>query len=270
MKTVLITGASSGIGKAAARLFQARGWNVAATMRSPEKETELAKLDRVFCAALDVTRPESIREAVKSAVTKFGGLDVAVNNAGYGAVGPFEAAAREQILRQFDTNVFGLMEVTRAVLPHFREQRSGVLINISSWGGRLTFPLYSLYHATKWAVEGFSESLQFELEPFHIRVKLVEPGPVRTDFYSRSADFLADPQLTAYNEVVGRVMSEVHTAGAQGSPPEAVASVVFRAATDGKWKLRYPVGLFESAMLLLRRGVPDRWFHALIRQVLMR
>ena len=173
-KTVLITGSSSGIGRAAAKLFQKKGWNVAATMRSPQKEKELTNLENVICPQLDVMKVETIRQAVEETKQKFGEINAVVNNAGYGLVGPFEAATQEQIQRQFSTNVFGLMNVTGEVIPYFRERKQGIIANIASIGGRVTFPLYSLYHGTKWAVEGFSESLQHELKPFNIKIKIIE------------------------------------------------------------------------------------------------
>src|SRR5215216_677679 len=182
-KTILITGASTGIGKATALLFQQRGWKVAATMRSPEKADDLKGLNNLACIRLDVTDISSIRQAITDVISQFGSIDAVVNNAGYGMVGPFEASTVEQVERQFATNVFGLMNVTRELLPHFRARGAGTFINISSMGGRITFPLYSVYHATKWAVEGFSESLQFELRQLNIKVKIVEPGPIKTDFY---------------------------------------------------------------------------------------
>jgi len=170
-KTVLITGASSGIGKAAAKLFREKGWNVSATMRNPANEKELTKIENMLCIELDVTKPDTIIKAVSETIKKFGGIDVVVNNAGYAILGPFEAASSEQVRQQFETNVIGLMEVTKAVLPHFREKRSGIIINISSVGGKMAFPLYSLYNSTKWCVECFSEGLQFELEQFNVRVE---------------------------------------------------------------------------------------------------
>ena len=171
-KTALITGTSTGIGRATALYFQQRGWNVVATMRTPAKETELGQLPGVALIALDVTKPDSIRQGLQAAIAKFGKLDAVVNNAGYALNGPFEAYTQEQIRRQFETNVFGLMEVCRQVLPHFRQNKAGVLVNVASMGGRLTFPLYSSYHSTKWAVEGFSESLHYELRPLGIAVKI--------------------------------------------------------------------------------------------------
>lgn len=169
MKTVLITGTSSGIGREAVKYFQARGWNVAATMRKPENEKEFVKLKNVHCLRLDVEDEKSISRAIKETVKKFGAIDVLVNNAGYSVWGPFEAVSTEKIQHQFDVNVFGVMNVTRGILPYFREQKKGTIINVASMAGHASFPFYSLYHATKWAIEGFSESLAFELRPLNIR-----------------------------------------------------------------------------------------------------
>jgi NAD(P)-dependent dehydrogenase (short-subunit alcohol dehydrogenase family) len=154
--TILITGASTGIGRATAQLFAGRGWNVAATMRSPDSAGDWARRDNILCLPLDVTQPASIRKAIADALARFGSIDAVVNNAGYGIVGPFEAAAPEKIDRQVQTNLLGVMNVVREILPHFRERRAGIIVNVSSVGGRLTFPLYSLYHATNWGLEGFS------------------------------------------------------------------------------------------------------------------
>ena len=192
-KTILITGSSSGIGRATAIKFQQEGWNVIATMRSPEKESELNNLENVFVTRLDVQNIDSIESALKAGIEKFGKIDVVLNNAGYGLMGTFESASRESIRRQFDVNVFGLFDVTRAILPHFRSNKSGVIINISSIGGRMTFPMMPLYHSTKFAVEGFSESLHYELEPLGIQVKVVQPGGVATEFAGRSLEFQARP-----------------------------------------------------------------------------
>lgn len=239
-------------------------------MRSPEKAGALASLENVCCLRLDVTDPESISQAIAQALQRFGAIDVLVNNAGYGLIGAFEACSVEQIERQFATNVFGLMGVTRALLPHFRERRSGIIMNVSSIGGHMAFPLYSLYHSTKWAVEGFSDSLQYELEPFNIRVKLIEPGPIKTDFYDRSADLASKPELTAYDPFVAKVMTAMKKAGDTGSPPEVTAQVIYRAATDGSRRLRYPAGGNAGALLLFRKLMPDRWFGGIIRSAMLR
>ncbi|GAA4351194.1 oxidoreductase [Hymenobacter saemangeumensis] len=266
MKTILITGASSGIGKAAARLFAQRGWQVAATMRTPAKETELGKLPNVRLYALDVTDPASIEAAVQGVLRDFGGLDALVNNAGYGVDGVFEAMTDETIARQFDTNVLGLMRCTRAVIPHFRQQGRGCIIQIASVGGRVTFPLYSIYHATKWAVEGFSESLQYELEPLGIQVKIVEPGAIKTDFYDRSREFvMRDDLRPAYGEFVSKVEKVSMDAGAKAVGPEVVAETIFRAATDGKAKLRYPIAYPANVLLPLRRITSDGVFRKVVK-----
>ena len=263
-KTVLVTGSSSGIGKAAAEQFRKRGWNVLATMRSPESASDWAGQSGVKLARLDVLDRASIKDAIGVAVDSFGGIDAIVNNAGYGLVGPFEASTDDQIHRQFDTNVFGLMNVCREIIPHFRAKKDGIIINVASMGGRITFPLYSLYHGTKWAVEGFSESLQYELRPFNIKVKIIEPGPIKTDFYDRSMDVMSDPELKVYDDYVSRAMPNMQKAGETAPGPDSVASVIYRAATDGAWKMRYSA---NSALILsLRRLLPDTLFQAFVRK----
>lgn len=262
-KTLLLTGSSSGIGRATALHFVARGWNVLATMRAPERAGDWAQRPGLELLRLDVTDPASITSAVTEAIARHGAIDALVNNAGYGLVGPFEATTGEQVARQFATNVFGLMDVTRAVVPHLRERRGGVIVNVASMGGRITFPLYSVYHGSKWAVEGFSEALQFELEPFGVRVKIVEPGPIRTDFYERSMDLVRKPGLTAYDGFVARAMPSMQRAGETAPGPEAVAKVIWRAATDGSRRLRYPAN--SKGILMLRRLLPERLFMAVVK-----
>ncbi len=265
-KTILITGASTGIGQATAEWFFERGWNVAATMRSPESHPAADRSDsRWLTCRLDVTDPKSIASALQEALSRYGRIDVWVNNAGYGLSGTLESATEQQIQRQFDTNVFGLIRCTQAILPHFRNQKSGTLINVSSMGGRLTFPLYSLYHATKWAVEGLSESLQFEVRPLNIRVKIIEPGPIRTDFYDRSADFCHNRDFTEYNELVDQAVRTYQKAGEHGQPPEVVARVIWKAARDRSWKLRYPAGRDARILLTLRSLLPNRLYQAVVR-----
>jgi NAD(P)-dependent dehydrogenase (short-subunit alcohol dehydrogenase family) len=265
-KTVFITGASTGIGLATAKLFQQRGWNVVATMRSPDKDTELANLPNVLCLALDVTQVETIHAAIDRAIAQFGTIDVMVNNAGYALIGAFESCEMGDIRGQFETNVFGLMEVTRAILPHFRIRQQGIVINVASVGGRVAFPLYSPYHATKWAIDGFSESLQYELRQFNIKVKIIEPGAIKTDFYTRSITVAKQAGLTAYDDYVQRTLPQMDRAGKEGSPPEITAQAIYTAATDGSWQLRYPAGGNAGLLLALRKLLPDAWFTALIRR----
>ena len=268
-KTVLITGASTGIGKATARCFLQQGWNVAATMRTPSKETELQRSEKCILPALDVTEAMTIKNAVNETLQTFGQIDVLVNNAGYGLSGTFESMGMAQIRRQFETNVFGLMAVTKAVLPYFREQGYGHLVNVASMGGRVTFPLYSVYHGTKWSVDGFSESLQFELRPLNIKVRIVEPGAIKTDFYDRSADFQHDRELTEYNEMVDQAMAKMNAVGDKGASPELVAKTIYKAANDDGWKLRYPVGSDAKSLLTLRRFISDGLYQAMIRKAVM-
>lgn len=201
-KTVLITGTSSGLGRATANLFIRKGWNVVATMRSPQEGYGVKTSDNMILAKLDVQDVNSIHAAVDACVARFGRIDALINNAGYGAYGPLETTSLETIRRQFDVNVMGVLSTTKAVLPHFRANQSGTIVNISSIGGRVAFPLGTLYHGTKFAVEGLSEALQYELEPIGIRVKVVEPGVIRTDFGGRSLELSNDPGLNEYQPTV--------------------------------------------------------------------
>jgi NAD(P)-dependent dehydrogenase (short-subunit alcohol dehydrogenase family) len=266
-KTILITGSSSGIGKETALYFSERGWNVAATMRKPENNPELAAIPGIKLFTLDVTDSASINQAVDQIIQNFGKIDVILNNAGYGAVGPFESASDKMIKRQFDTNVFGVMNVIRAVLPHFRSQKNGMIINVTSMGGRITFPFYSLYHGTKWAVEGFSESLHYELREFNIRVKIIEPGAIKTDFYERSLDITKKEGLTAYDNYFNRAFPNMQKVGETAAGPEIVARKIYKAATDGRKKMRYPVGSNAPLLLFLRAVLPYRVFFFLVRKV---
>ena len=265
-KTVLITGASTGIGKETALLFHNKGWNVVATMRHPEqRQTELHSIKEIRLLHLDVLDGDSIRQAIGTAVKEFGGIDVLVNNAGFAVVGPFEAATKAQIDRQFNTNVSGLMDVTKEIIPLFRKQKNGVIINIASIGGRITFPLYSLYHSTKWAVEGFSESLHHELRPFNIRVKIIEPGLIKTEFYEGSMDFTKNESTPVYEDFTKRVYKNVNQAADSGSHPRVVAKAIFSAATDNNFRLRYTVGQNARPLLSLRRILPDAAYMTLVR-----
>jgi NAD(P)-dependent dehydrogenase (short-subunit alcohol dehydrogenase family) len=264
-QTVLITGASSGIGRATAEHFHAQGWNVIATMRVPVAEGVWGERGRMLVTRLDVQDEASIYAAVQAGLAKFGAVDVLVNNAGYGAYGPLEATSMDKIRRQFDVNVIGLLATTKAVLPHFRQQRRGVIVNISSIGGRLAFPLGTLYHGSKFAVEGLSEALQYELAPLGIRVKVVEPGFVRTDFAGRSFDLSTDPALTEYHPVVQALYTAMGTMTEQASPPDVVAQAIYDASVDGTERLRYAAGADADQLLGARRAEDDAEFFAGIR-----
>lgn len=269
-QTVFITGASSGIGKGTAKYFQENGWNVIATMRTPEKEKELIKLDNVLVTRLDVTNLESIYGAVNDGIEKFGRIDVLVNNAGYGAFGPLEAFSREGIQRQINTNFIGVIDVTRAILPHFRANKNGVIINVSSVGGKVTFPLNSLYHATKFAIEGLTESLVFELQDLGIRAKIIEPGGVATDFLGRSFDFNNDENLVEYQPMMQKIMKAFEHMGDSRdnmATPADAAAVIYEAAIDNTNKIRYLVGNDAQAFLSAKFDATDEEYIANTRKM---
>ncbi len=265
-KTVFITGASTGIGRATAELFLERGWNVVATMRSKEKGAELAAHPNCLIVELDVGRADTVTAGVAAAIERFQKIDVLVNNAGYALTGPFETMDDAAVQQQLDTNVTGLMRMTKAVLPQMRANGGGTIINIASMGGRVTFPLYSVYHGTKFAVEGFTESLQFELAPQNIRVKLIEPGAIKTDFYSRSMEHSGADGIAAYEAVLTKAIPVLNTAGQNGTDPAVVAQTIFSAATDRSQRLRYMVGKNAAPLLILRRFLPDSVYAFLIRK----
>ncbi|MEV8468875.1 SDR family oxidoreductase [Fluviibacterium sp. DFM31] len=270
MKTILITGASSGIGKATAQRFQSEGWNVVATMRDPSAGVDLGALDNVLVTRLDVTDAGSIAAALADGLSRFGRIDALLNNAGYGAYGPLEAFSTERIRRQFDTNVIGLLEVTKAVLPHMRSNRSGTIVNISSIGGQITFPLGTLYHGTKFAVEGLSEALHYELEPLGIRVRIVEPGMVKTDFGGRSFDFAMDETLSDYAptaEAMGRLFGKL---AANPSAPEVIAEVIWQAVNETGDRLRFRAGEDAHALLEDRKTRDDAKFIGAIKDLMGR
>ena len=271
-KTVLITGASRGIGLETALYFYERGWNVVATMRRPqERKTLLHEKGLPDLVNLDVTDNSSIQNAVQYALDKYGRLDVLVNNAGYALYGPFESLPAEKVERQFDTNLFGLMAVTRAVLPVFRRQGGGTIVNVASMAGRVSFPLYSAYNSSKFAVEGFTESVQYELRPLNIHVKLVEPGVIRTDFYSSSMDQGDESDLSeAYRDIIRRAGKNVGDQVVRGGiEPRAVAKTIYRAALDTSRRLRFMVGMDGRIVVFLRWLLPQRLFSWVFEHIVL-
>jgi NAD(P)-dependent dehydrogenase (short-subunit alcohol dehydrogenase family) len=239
-QTIFITGASAGLGKATAKLFQSKGWKVIATMRNPEKETELNQLENVTILQLDVTKPNQITEAVNKALA-LGNVDVVMNNAAVGIIGPFEGVSEAQLMQQIDTNLLGAIRITQAFIPGFRERKSGTFINITSMAGLVTFPLDTLYHTVKFGLQAFSEGLSYELSRFGIKVKTVAPGYIRTSFGSSAVVVSAEP----YNDMMNKFMSVV--AGmmnpeTSGQTPEEVAQTIYDAATDNNDQLLYVSG----------------------------
>ncbi|PUA39228.1 short-chain dehydrogenase/reductase [Paenibacillus elgii] len=260
MKTMLITGASSGIGRATVKHFSERGWGVVATMRSPEKETELNRLDNVLVTQLDVEQKETIQDAIVKGIERFGKIDVLLNNAGYAAFGVFEAATEAQVKRQFDVNLFGVMNTIKAIMPHFRTNKEGMIINISSIGGRVSFPLLTLYNASKWAIEGFSESLYYELATQNIKVKVIEPGNIATDFTGRSLELITDDSIDMYRTFHQTVLQKQLESFEPASTPEMVAEVIYEAATDQIDRFRYLAGEDARFIMNMRKESSDEEF----------
>lgn len=262
-KTILITGASSGIGKVTAKLFAERGWNVVATMRKPENEVELRAFDNIFVTHLDVTDAASIRSAADAAIGRFGHIDALLNNAGYAIWGPLEAVSTDAIRKQYETNVIGFIETIKVLLGHFRANRAGLILNVSSIGGILTFPLGTLYHSTKFAIEGLSEALSYEMREIGVTVKIIEPGDTLTDF---KVDFVTDDAMPEYQPVIEKFTQGYKPIKAAGSEPIVIAEVIFKAATDGTDQLRYPAGDDSVAKVAKRKAEDEATFLADIRR----
>jgi NAD(P)-dependent dehydrogenase (short-subunit alcohol dehydrogenase family) len=243
MKTVLITGCSSGYGLETARYFHSQGWNVVATMRTP-REDVLPRSERLLVLALDVTRPESIEAALKAS----GRIDVLVNNAGIGLFGAFEATPMATTREVFETNTFGVMAMTHAVLPEFRARKAGVVVNVTSSATLAPMPLVAVYTASKMAIEGFTASLAFELEAFNVRVKLVEPGyGPTTRFTSNGGPRMEGLIPDAYGPLAQRIFASLGQPAAVTTEFD-VAEAVWRAANDASGQLRFPAGADAMAL----------------------
>ena len=270
-KAVLITGCSTGIGRATAELLARSGWTVYATARRLDAIQDLStKGCRIL--ALDVCDEGSMRAAVDAVERAEGAVGVLVNNAGYGQEGAFEATPMTEIRRQFETNVFGLIRLTQMVLPGMRRQGWGKIINLSSMGGKLTFPGGAFYHATKHAVEALSDALRFEVAGFGIDVIVVEPGPIRTQFGDTAIGSIKgtgadDPAYATFNTQVAAKIREAYDGpmGRLASGPEAVAQVIEKALAKPRPATRYPVTAAARIMMGLRRWLPDRAFDAVLR-----
>lgn len=259
-KTIFITGASAGLGKATAKLFQSKGWNVIATMRNPENEKELTQLKNVTVLKLDVTDPIQIKETISKAI-ELHSIDVVLNNAGYGLIGALEAVSDEQLKRQFETNVFGTIRVTQAFIPYFREKKKGLFVTTTSIAGLIGLPLNSIYNATKWALEGWSEGLAFELNELGIGVKTVAPGGIKTDFAGRSLD---KTQHEAYTELASKLYNGFDPNTFTSA--EAIAQTVYEAITDDKDTLRYVAGTDAQALYERRLQIGNEAFRKEIHQ----
>ena len=265
MPTVFITGCSTGLGKATAILFAKNGWDVVATMRKPENEKDLTEFANISLVKLDVTDLKNIEDVVANTLAKTS-VDVVVNNAGYGQAGAVEATSDEAIQQQLNTNILGVIRVTKAFVPHFRERRSGVFITITSIGGYVTFPFNSLYHTTKWALEGFSDSLQFELSRFNVLVKNVAPGGILTEFANRSLSSWANHD--AYAEDMEKILAVYKNFDSWGTLSTAaqIAETIFEAATDGKQQVHYIAGEDAKKYYELRNQIGSEAFRAVVEE----
>ena len=269
-KAVLITGCSTGIGRATAERLASRGWNVYATARNAQSIADLASRG-CKTLALDVCDEASMRAAVEAVQLAEGAVGVLINNAGYGLEGAFEEVPMTDIRRQFETNVFGLIAMTKLVLPAMRRQRWGRIVNLSSMGGKLTFPGGSYYHATKHAVEALSDALRFEVKGFGIDVIVIEPGPIKMRFGDTAVGSIAAPKdspYAAFNAVLEKQIREAYEGGPMArfaAPPDAVAAVIEAAIASAHPKTRYKVTLAARVLMGLRRVLPDRAFDAFLR-----
>lgn len=271
-KVVLITGCSSGIGRATALRLAATGWTVCATARRPESIADLVQAG-CHVLPLDVTSETSMQQAVERIEAQHGAIGVLINNAGYSESGPVEEITSERLRRQFETNVFGVHRLIQLVLPGMRAQGWGKIINLSSMGGRLTFPGGGAYHASKYAIEALSDALRFEVRAFGIDVVLIEPGLIRTGFSEAAvgsmSQALAKPgPYEAFNQAVARSTKEAYDKGVfskLGGEPDDVARTIQRSLETRRPKARYPVTASARALLMQRAMMPDWAWDAFMR-----
>lgn len=265
-RVAIVTGASSGIGEATALKLAGLGVTVYAGARRVERMAALAEAG-IHVVPLDVTDDASMAACVERVIAEAGRIDVLVNNAGYGSYGALEHVPMSEARRQVDVNVFGLARMTQLALPHMRSQRRGTVVNISSMGGKMYEPLGSWYHATKFAVEGLSDCLRLELAPFGIRVVVVEPGAITTEWGTIAANGLLETSgETAYADQAVR-QARLLASDRFGSSPEGVAATIVKAALASRPRTRYVVGAGARPLLAARRVLPDKAFDALLMLV---
>ncbi|MFD6398911.1 oxidoreductase [Nocardia sp. NPDC060249] len=268
-KTALVTGASSGIGEATARKLATLGYTVYGAARRADRLQKLAA-DGIRPLAMDVTDDASVRAGIEHIVAETGRIDVLVNNAGYGSYGAIEDVPLDEARYQFEVNVFGAARLAQLALPHMREQRSGTIVNITSMGGKIYTPLGGWYHGTKFALEGLSDCLRLEAEPFGVDVVVIEPGGIRTEWGGIAADHLrkvsGDGAYAAQAEAVAASLGPEATVARLSSPPEVIADAIGKAVTARRPKTRYRVGFGSRPLIFLKWLLPDRAFDALIKR----
>ena len=266
MQTVLITGASSGIGEETAKKLLAEGYTVYVAARRIEKLRGLEDLG-AHAIEMDITTEEDIVAAVDRITAEQGGIDILINNAGFGMYGAMEDTTLDDARYQFEVNLFGLARLTQLALPYMREQGAGKIVNISSMGGKIYTPLGSWYHATKHALEGWSDCLRLELAPFGIDVIIIEPGAIQTEF----GDVMVGPLLersgsSAYADLARRVANATRDsyAGGKASPPSLIAGVISTAVKTDRPRIRYAAGKYARPVMALRRWFGDRIYDRVI------
>jgi NAD(P)-dependent dehydrogenase (short-subunit alcohol dehydrogenase family) len=272
-KVSIVTGSSSGIGLETALILARNGYFTYATMRTPEKEAPIKTAVEkenlpIKVIQLDVTDDESLKNAINHVTSEAGRIDVLVNNAGYGLVGALEDLSMEEIKTQFETNLFGLVRVIQAVLPTMRRQRSGRILNLSSGAGLFGYPGGSAYVSTKFAVEGLSESIAYELEPFGIKVILIEPGFIQTNFSNSMvvAKKAQDP-TSPYSQMMQRIVASSNELAKNGSSADLVANVILDAATNPSPRLRYLVGKDVEAWAASKKSMDESEFFNMIKKI---
>jgi len=270
-RVAFLTGASSGFGLHTSIALARQGFRVVATMRDPQKQENLLRMaeqhgvrDRVEVNRLDVTDPHSITSAVNEVITRHGQIDVLVNNAGYACGGFVEELPLDEWRQQFETNFFGLVAVTQAVLPHMRSRRSGTIINISSISGRIGFPGLAPYAASKHAVEGLSEALRTEVLPHGIYVVLIEPGSYRTNIWQKGLSRIHDRPASPYCEQMKRLAAMTEQTMKQAPEPDEVIAAIEQAALSPRPRLRYPVGRGVRFAIAAKQLLPWIWFERVI------
>jgi NAD(P)-dependent dehydrogenase (short-subunit alcohol dehydrogenase family) len=272
-KVAVVTGSSSGIGFETSLVLARNNFHTYATMRNPERGTKMRAVQTeenlpIEVIQLDVTSDKSVSEAIQSILSESGRIDVLVNNAGYGLVGAFEELGMDEIKQQYETNIFGVIRVTQAVIPIMKEQKSGIIVNISSGAGRFGYPGGSAYVSTKFALEGLSESIAYELDPFGIKVALVEPGFVRTNFSNVIAERSQESD-SQYSKMMEKMAGRIEEMSRNSSSPELVASIVLEAVRTKNPNLRYLAGKDVEQWIEQKKKFSDKEFFNMIKQSLL-
>jgi NAD(P)-dependent dehydrogenase (short-subunit alcohol dehydrogenase family) len=273
-KVAIVTGSSSGIGYATSLLLARNRFHTYATMRNIEKSADIQQIANkerlpLQVIQLDVNDDASIRNSIEKVRSENERIDVLVNNAGYGLIGAFEDLSAEEIKSQFETNFFGVIRLTQQVLPIMRKQKSGTIVNVSSGAGRIGFPGMSAYVSSKFALEGLSESMSYELEPFGIKVVIIEPGVIRTNFKKNSVmskKSLDNSSISPYSSIIQKIDSSISSMVEHATPPEEVAKAILHAVISNNPELRYLVGNDIIMMVETKKSMSDKDFRKMMMQ----